>query len=117
MNRRIRKRSFLLLEIVLSLALIALCLFPLVKPHLAIKKEEYAYVQKLKQRPLLQNARCQFLEDLYSHKYSVTQLRENFNLSEAKQKPSLNKRGYLLTVHLNSAEEVEPHTFFIEELL
>lgn len=127
MKRAIRKRSYLLLEIFLSLTLIVLCFFPLIKPHTAIKKADLALITKLKSHRQFNNAYVQLLEKLYNHKYSWKQLREGFSdkleigsftitpLHET-TKTSSQRRGLLLSIELFLEGSSRHHTLFIEEL-
>lgn len=61
----IRKRSFLLLELLISLALVACCLFPMVKPHMAIHQEERKELKKMQLEMHAERAFCLLKEKLY----------------------------------------------------
>lgn len=56
--RPIRKRPFLLLEILISLLLVSLCLFPLLAPHIQMRKADYHFLEKMRFTTLSQNAFC-----------------------------------------------------------
>lgn len=74
-NRRlIRKRSFLLFELLISLALIALCLFPLIKPHVTIKRIENSYLENVFFETRSHIAYCKLKELLHEHKIPWKQL-------------------------------------------
>lgn len=71
-----QKRSFLLFELLVSLTLIVLCLFPLIKPHTSIRKEEQAFLYEMQLERLAQEAFCILKEDLYNNKLSWNSLRK-----------------------------------------
>lgn len=50
-----RSRPYLLLEVLLGLALIALCFLPLVKPHVQIAQAQKAFIEKMQFDELAQN--------------------------------------------------------------
>jgi hypothetical protein len=66
----IRKKSFLLFELLISLALIVLCLFPLVKPYAYMQKGEKHALIEMQLACLAQQAFCYLKEDLYNHRLS-----------------------------------------------
>lgn len=59
MNKKSRKRSFLLIEVLLAIAVIGLCVYPLLAPHVMIAKAEMASFQ---QRNLERAADQAFIE-------------------------------------------------------
>lgn len=61
-----RKRSFLLIELLISFTLLSLCLFPLIRPHLVMKKEQIEQMVLIQLDPIEQNAFCRFKEQLMS---------------------------------------------------
>ncbi len=65
MLRKTSKRSFLLFELLFSLALVAICLIPLIKPHIGIQKVERANLKKVELARLSQNAFCCLKTQLY----------------------------------------------------
>lgn len=67
-KRSIRKRSFLLFELLISLALIVLCLFPLVKSQALMRREERKNLEQMQSEQLAQVAFCKLKEDLYENK-------------------------------------------------
>ncbi len=141
MKHPIRKRSYLLLEIVISLMLITLCLFPLIKPHLAIKKSHAFYLKEIKSYPLFQNAFCEIKEKLYAQEFSwkdliagvegeidpnnlkdrlgidLTPIKYTIKEVKSCKKPSLGGRGLLINVKLSIDKMEQVHTLFIEEVL
>lgn len=72
--RTIRKRSFLLLELLISLALVACCLFPLIKPHVFIHKKEREALEKMQLEMQAERAFCELKRQLYEQKISWKQL-------------------------------------------
>ena len=67
-KQAIRKRSFLLFELLISLTLIALCLFPLIKPHVAMRKSQLENLISMQLEQVNQEAFCLFKEELYQNK-------------------------------------------------
>lgn len=63
-TRSIQKRSFLLFEVLIALALVALCLFPLLKPHFAIQKEQRKELEMIQFQRLAKEAFCKVREEL-----------------------------------------------------
>lgn len=136
--RRIRKRSFLLFELLISLALITLCLFPLIQPLAAMRKEEYKYLEEIQLERIAQNAFCELKTILYENKTHrweqlasevSAQLPNPFyiaagmNLDRAyhcnytlkhrddARKPSLKKIGRVIDVDLNLTSGTITHSF------
>ncbi len=76
-NRQpIRKRSFLLFELLVALGLIALCLYPLVKPHALMHKKEIERLVEMQLEQISQTAFCQIKEKLYKHEHSWKELNQ-----------------------------------------
>lgn len=72
----IRKRSFLLFELLISLALLMLCLFPLIKPHLGIHKVQVVNLEKMQGEQKAYNMFCRLKERLYENRHSWKELME-----------------------------------------
>lgn len=126
----IRKRSFLLFEILISMALILLCFFPMIKPHAAMCRAERKYLEEIRLEQLSQIAFCQIKERLYetrSHTwqdllgeasgtialghttcYYTTQVLDKVN------KTSLNKSGLLLQVTMEFPQAHFIRTIYLE---
>lgn len=68
------KRSFLLFELLFSLALVALCLIPLIKPHIGIQKVERANLKQVELARLSQNAFCYLKTQLYEEALTFDEL-------------------------------------------
>lgn len=113
-----RKRSFLLIELIISLFLITLCLFPLFKPFLNMQRFE---MQKRKEIAAFREDRerfCKAKEDLFEHKYSWKELQKGISCEdymlipqEITKRDSLGKQGILLRVKTNSE-----HMLFVEKM-
>ena len=67
-RRTTQKRSFLLFELLISLALIALCLFPLIKPHAAMRKGQLDHLIEMQLEQVNQAAFCTFKKMLYENR-------------------------------------------------
>lgn len=73
-TRRIQKRSFLLFELLVSMALISLCLFPLMKPLAAMRCADRCYLEDIQLEMAAQNAFCRIKENLFESSYNWNQL-------------------------------------------
>ena len=127
MKRPIRKRSYLLLEIVISLMLITLCLFPLVKPHLAMRQSHALHLKEMKSLPLFQNVFCKIKRMLYEQQLTWKELTAGvegeidhvaYSISklDSCNKPSLNGRGLLIQIKLTYEKIDQVHTLFLQEV-
>lgn len=68
MRVTIQKRSFLLFELLISLALIVLCFFPLIKPHASMRKANIEQLEHMQLERAAQEAFCYIKEQLYENK-------------------------------------------------
>ncbi len=118
--RPTRKRSFLLLELVISLILIVFCLFPLLKPNIAL------YQLSKKRLAACENYSLDYLllaaikKDLFEARHSWEQLKAGVTTKEysikavaTTDRESLEREGLLL-------EAVTPygtHKIFVERAL
>lgn len=66
--RSIRKRSFLLFELLVSLTLIVLCIFPLIKPHVFMRKADWRNLEEIQLERVAQEAFCLLKQELYENK-------------------------------------------------
>lgn len=64
-NSRIKKRPFALLEVMIAMALVALCALPLIFPHVAILKAEKAFNDDLELDHIVSLLYAHLLEKLY----------------------------------------------------
>ncbi len=118
--RPIRKRSFLLLELVISLALIMLCLFPLLRPNLQLyqlSKKRLAASENYSKKSVLL---CKIKRELFEAKYSWEELKKGITTSEYSikaiektERESLQREGLLLEV----ATVFGQHQFYVERAL
>lgn len=130
MRRPIRKRSYLLLEVLCSLALISLVLFPLLKPCIELYTEKRLDYLQLKEESLQRRALAAFKEKLYLQEIPFIDLREGeiidfpvgdqvchaaLHVMDRTEKTSLHRVGLLLQVEL-SCRGMPPsfHLIFIE---
>lgn len=122
----IRKRSFLLVELLVSLTLIVLCLFPLLKPLAAMRKNDQKYLRKIQLDQAYQVAYGEVKTKLYAHEHSWEDLKRgadgeldliskilispqntlefswNYKIKsrETTKKPSFNKHGMVVDITL-----------------
>lgn len=66
-RRTTRKRSFLLFELLVSLTLIAMCILPLIKPHVAMQKKRLESLFAVQYEAFNQEAFCRFKKMLYEN--------------------------------------------------
>lgn len=79
-KRITRKRSFLLFELLLSLSLLLLCLFPLLKTHIGLTKGAGKEIAALKEALKQEEDFCQLKTKLYEHKVSWEELMQGTKL-------------------------------------
>lgn len=118
--RPIRKRSFLLLELVISLALIMLCLFPLLRPNLQLyqlSKKRLAASENFSKNSLLL---CKIKRELFEAKYSWEELKKGISTPEYSMKAiektereAFQREGLLLEVTTAFGK----HEFYVERAL
>lgn len=65
---RIKKRSLLLLEVLIAFAIIVLCIFPLIYPHAAMAKAQKEFVQKVQLDHAVTLLYGQIYQDLLTNK-------------------------------------------------
>ncbi len=110
------RRPFLLFELLLSLTLLMLCLAPLLKTHLAIHKEEYLTLKKLRQERLCAAAFYHLKQQLYEQRqFSWAELCKagfsssidgiEFEIDEVdhSQRKSQSSRALVLQVHFKES--------------
>lgn len=125
------KRYALFLELLVSLFLIALCLFPLLKPHFSMQKVLSASDKKVEYDRLAKLATVELKTWLYEHRYSWDQLRKGvkgsltlghevdspeavFELKSLRHYSLRNEQGHFLLMQLNiSFEKEEPVSSFL----
>lgn len=73
-----RKRSFLLLEVLIAFTLLITCFFPLLKPHLWMRKERLNQLEQWQLHRLSRLAIVEVKRKLYEHKYPWGKLKEGF---------------------------------------
>lgn len=73
-KRSTRKRSFLLFELMVSLALIALCLFPLIKTLAGVRQSEMKEMVEMQLWNHSQHAFCQIKERIFEQEYTWKEL-------------------------------------------
>lgn len=73
-KRSIRKRSFLLFELLISLTLITMCFFPLIKSHFFVRLASLNQLKEMQLERGAQAAFCELKTKLYEKKHSWKQL-------------------------------------------
>jgi hypothetical protein len=142
-RRIIRKRSFLLFELLICLALITLCLFPLITPHAKMHRADLHYLEEIQLERIADQAFSQIKVRLYENQHPWEMLleealEETFPIYTSKDfvkwvschyttqflekadKPSLNKTGIVICITMRfspSLLENRPftRTLYLEE--
>jgi hypothetical protein len=77
------RRHFLLLEVLIAFALVALCALPLVYPHTAILKEQREFIRKVELDHVVNLLYANVMEKLYLNKISWSEIMQgSFDITE-----------------------------------
>lgn len=101
-KRSIRKRPFLLFEILAAIALVALCLVPLLRPHILMRGAKLRAMEEVQLETIAQTAFCDFKEMLFENKEHTWE--ELVTQAEGDL-----KRSYTLITALKQRREVRGH--------
>ena len=107
----IRKRCFLLLEVVISLTLLTLCLFPLIKPLVFLHRAEAKRFANVEHYRKDQNELCKLKERLFERSYSWDKLKEGTDELRVKKKTVKDQKEGLL---LEAKTTYGTHKIFVE---
>lgn len=66
--KNLKNRPFLLLEVLIALTLVALCLLPLVSPHIMIIKEERNFISVLEADRMANLIFANIVQEMYDHR-------------------------------------------------
>lgn len=91
-----KRRPVILLEILIALFLVAIAIFPLLYPHVAILKEEIRLTKELELYPKLAAIHANVLIDLHSRKYPIELLKKGIERPITKEELGLAFEGTLL---------------------
>lgn len=103
------------------MGLLLLCLFPMIKTHVGIAKEERKHIQEIRQELLVRKALCNLKIDLHEHKVSWEELmkgvkNERFALEKLKQSTkNNNESGMVLGATLYVGEKEVERTVYVEK--
>lgn len=103
------------------MGLLLLCLFPLIKTHVGIAKEERKRIQEIRQELQVRKELCSLKIDLHEHKVSWEELmkgvrNERFALEKLKQSTkNNNESGMILGVTLYVGETEVERTVYVEK--
>ncbi|MFN0065000.1 MAG: hypothetical protein ACKVOH_02050 [Chlamydiales bacterium] len=97
-HRSIRKKSFLLLELVISLLLVTLCLFPLIRPLRNIQLFTFKQLHDMQYERLSRVALCDLKQQLFENRLSWEQLEKRAKGELPAQKFFLANRDELQVV-------------------
>ncbi|MCC5831947.1 MAG: hypothetical protein JJU12_02770 [Chlamydiales bacterium] len=121
-KRSIRKRPFLLFELLLAMGLLLLCLFPMIKTHVGIAKEEKKAIEAIRQELQIQEALCSLKIDLHKHIYSWEELikgvkNERYLLNKLKKstKNNTNESAMVLGATLLIGEKEIERRIYVEK--
>lgn len=103
------------------MGLLLLCLFPMVKTHVGIAKEERKYILSFRREQDIRKALCMLKTDLHEHAYSWDELmkgveNERYILKKLKQstKKSL-ESGMVMRATLFVGNEKVERTVYVEK--
>lgn len=111
----LKKRKFLLLEVLIALAIVALCALPLLYPHAAIIVEEKKLIAYMRMQLEVERLLGEKIVQLYQGKIHLNQLKEGY--SESLDSEALEKAGYFATLkwHIDMEKEGTPHSYYLVE--
>ncbi len=121
-TRSIQKRSFLLFELLLSLTLLTICLFPLMQTQMKLAKLKVQQLHAVQQHQKIKEVLCQAKIDLFEKHYTWKQLMEGVNtptytLSKLEQSTKQNspQSGLILNITIPIGEEEYERTLYVEK--
>lgn len=124
-KRAIRKRSFLLFELMISFSLLLLCLIPLIKIHTGIAKEECKQIKLIEEKFEVQKSFFELKEALLEHKFTWNELVEEKakpfkKLAKSTKKPRDSTKNdsegaLVLGVTLNIKDRTYEKMFFVKK--
>jgi hypothetical protein len=111
-RRPIRKRSFLLVELLVALALVTLLAIPLLRPHLGALHQEMELLREMQLELGAQRALAQVQEKMYRHEITW----EEIQGGGTRPRPAT---GQLpdLCLHLPKGEERLPCTYHVWQVI
>lgn len=89
--KRLHKHPFLLLEALIAFALVALCVIPLIYPHVGMLKAERRFVRTVELDHVVNLLYADILEKLYLNKIGINDL---FQVSYEVDETALRNSGY-----------------------
>lgn len=94
------KRHFFLLEVLIGLALVALCILPLIFPYAMISLEEKRFTKEVEVDRLMGLFHVERLEQLYRNEYSWEEITEGIERPiESKELAQLGYKGWWTLRH------------------
>ncbi|MEZ5315280.1 MAG: hypothetical protein R3E91_03600 [Chlamydiales bacterium] len=122
-KQTIQKRSFLLFELLLAMGLLILCLFPMIKTHVTIVKEERKQLREILEPLKIYKAICDLKIDLHEHRYSWEELmkgakNDKYVLKKLKQSTKINQESGMIlnAILLIEGRKIE-RTIYVEKTL
>lgn len=121
-----RRRSYLLFEVLMAMALLLVCLFPLVRAHTGMGQLSKQRLQKQEMRAAAHLAFLEIKAHLYQHDYTWQQLRKGVSgetqcgpytlaLRESTHKRSTGRKYLLLDADLMIGDATFTQTFLVEQ--
>ncbi len=109
-----RRRSILLLEVLIAIALITLCIIPLIYPHVMIVKKERAASELIEINHLVNEKTVEILQDLYLNKIPFETL---MNGEKIPIKTDLPYKGYYqFKEKKHKPKEMGPYVIYLFDL-
>lgn len=126
-SMRTQRRHILLLEVLIAFAIIVLCIFPLIYPHVAMAKSQREFIKKIELDHVVTLLFSQIYQDLQSNKISWQEIesKKRFELSpldlrKQNRNKSLPFKGYYFfeeEIHKPKAQTPQESTAYIFNLV
>lgn len=106
LNKKVKKRPFLLLEVMIAFTLVTLCAIPLIYPHVSMIKAEKVLINKVKLNHQMHLIYAGIIEKMHKNEITLQDVESKrlFNVPEDELKPL---KGYKATYQFIRQKEKE----------
>lgn len=107
MNRKRHKRPILLLEVLIAFALVVLCIFPLIAPHVFILKSQYAFNRHIEMDQAASKLYTHILEKIYRQEipWQAIENKSTFTLDDKDDSPFKGSYQFSIVRHKGNDEK------------